>query len=65
MARGVATVGGSLVVSRLSKIIVEMLIFELVAGTRATHTRHIHSLGIAFDIVDRLSILIHCIRLMV
>jgi hypothetical protein len=29
MARGVATVGGSLAVSRLSKIIVEMLMFEL------------------------------------
>ena len=30
MARGVATVGGSLKVSRLSKIIVEMLKFESV-----------------------------------
>ena len=65
MARGVATVGGSSVVSRLPKIIVDMLIFELVAGTRATHTRPIHSLGIAFDIVDRLSIPFCCIRLMV
>jgi hypothetical protein len=63
VARGVATVGGSLVVSRLLSKCSADVRCAVIAGARA-NSRHLPSLGIAFDIVDRLSVSSYCILLM-